>query len=274
MIELYNNQVRTGNGTRFFASTLFAWRWMAAFVMALSCWAPVFAAEMSVRDVLVRPNSEGSVRVWGSIEGKPTVGWTVLLEITPRDGSRGTVLFTPSAPGPRPQFQIRQSTRGRVSVEVPRVANQTVDIRQVDDVWPGAGSFSPFDTCLTNSASMNGAVDDNGTFVAGLITFSGQLGEFPIEVSATARGVWDVTLATASRASSWEGVRTVLHHATITVSPKACMNDRQCRDDDTCTIDRCDEGTCRHDLDLVNCGDDREKHRLGSRTGRSSRSKR
>ncbi len=274
MIEHGNHKIRTGSVARFYAVSPFIRRWIAAICIALSCQASVLAAEMSVRDVLVRPNGSGSVRVWGSIEGKPTVGWTVLLEITPRAGSRGTVTFTPSEAGTRPQFKVRQPVGGRASVELLRNDNATVDVRQVDDVWPGVGTFSAFDTSMTNSANLNGAVDDNGTFVTEIVTFSGQLGEFPFEVSPTARGVWDVTLATASRASSWEGVPTELHHATIRVSPKACSNDQQCKDRNVCTIDRCDDGVCRHDVDFANCADDSDKDRPGSRTGRSKRSKR
>ncbi len=258
-------------GVRFNAAST-SWRWWTiALMVIVTCHTSVMAAEMRVRDVMLKPNGSGSVRVWGSIEGKPTVGWTVLLEITPRAGSRGTVSFTPSELGQRPKYQVHQPIGGRASIVLQQSENMTVDIRQGDDVWPGAGTFSPFDTSRTKSVRLNGAVDDNGTFVAELMTFSGELSEFPIEVSATARGVWDVTLSTASGASSWEGVPTTLHHATITVSPKACTNDRQCRDNNTCTIDRCDGGICRHDIDVVNCVDDGDKYRPGSRKGRSGR---
>ncbi|MCH7925305.1 MAG: hypothetical protein IIC51_07200 [Planctomycetes bacterium] len=53
------------------------------------------AAELSVGNVLVRPNGQSRIVVSGSIDNEPTFGVTIMLELVPRDGSIGTVEFTP-----------------------------------------------------------------------------------------------------------------------------------------------------------------------------------
>ena len=148
-------------------------------------------AELAVSDLHMIPDSTADLIIWGSIAGQSTFGVTVQVEIVARGGARGAIRFTPAPP---------------------------VDIEQIGDPWPGVGTFSAFDTDLTSSDTLNGSVDDNGTFVAEPTTFTGQLTAFPIVASADARGVWDVTLSTSQGDSSWEGIPTVLIPGTITVS--------------------------------------------------------
>jgi len=105
------------------------------------------------------------------------------VELVPRAGVTGLVVFTPAFP---------------------------VDVEQLSDPWPGAGTFSPFDTDATASSTLNGSVDDNGSFLPANVTFSGPLSRFPVLASADAAGVWDVYLATSAGLSSWEGIETGL----------------------------------------------------------------
>ena len=98
--------------------------------------AAIEAAELSVGNLIIAPSETGTVEVSGSIAGEETCGVTILLEIVSRAGNVGTLEFTPAPP---------------------------VDIVQLGDPWPGAGTFSPFDTDLTFSPVLNGSVDDNGT---------------------------------------------------------------------------------------------------------------
>jgi len=148
------------------------------------------AAELSVGDVHMVQGTVAALVVFGNISGESTFGVTILLELVPRAGATGTVEFT-SAP--------------------------TMDIAQVGDPWPGVGTFSPFDTDLTGSATINASVDDNSTFVAEEVTFSGALTSFSVVASADAQGVWDVLLLNPRGESGWTGLATTLTGGTITV---------------------------------------------------------
>ena len=206
------------------------------------------AAEMYVGGVRVRPHGRAELVVHGSIAGASTFGWTVVLELVGREGNRGRVTFTESAEpvsAVRPGFSIRQRAGHAAEVELDKERRLDVDIKQLDDAWPDAGSFTAYDTPDAGAATRNGAVDENGTFLAGPLTFSGSLASFPIVAGPKARGVWDVFLWTSVGSSGWEGVETRLSGGTITIDPGACASDSDCADGDSCTADACVEGTCR-----------------------------
>ncbi len=92
-------------------------------------------AELSVADTIVTPAGTATVVVSGDIAGESTFGVNILLEIFPRAGNTGTVEFTPEPP---------------------------IDIVQLGDPWPAAGTFSTFDTLGSSSPLRNGSVDDSG----------------------------------------------------------------------------------------------------------------
>lgn len=216
-------------------------------------WLPVssgaWAAEMSAGDLVMRPNGSADVVVSGSIDGESTFAWTVMLELIPRAGNRGTVAFTQvpaGRPHRRPSFTVVKSAGRSDAVKVLQSRRPGVDIRRLGDAWPGAGSFTAYDTQQAGSNTLNGAVDDNGTFVANSTTFSGPLAVFPVRAGASARGVWDVVLWTAAGESGWEAVQTRLTGGTIVISRDACEMRRDCDDHDRCTDDTCRAGTCEH----------------------------
>lgn len=209
---------------------------------------PAMAAELSVGDITVRPASSGEIVVSGAIFGESTFGVTVMAEISPRKGSTGTVTFTASLnalPVERDSFiEATRADEPQSVTVVPRVPVIDSDIVPSGDPWPNAGSFTRFDTDRTNSTLLNGTVDDNGTFVASPLTFSGALASFPIFVSREATGVWDVRLSTSLGRSGWEGVTTTLRAGTITISADACLSAADCDDRDACTEDACEAGRC------------------------------
>ena len=214
------------------------------------------AAELSVGDIMVRPNGNGRIVVSGSIDNESTFGVTIMLELVPRAGSVGTVEFTPvrtAAPQRRGSVSILARTDRPDEVRVSRTAASDVDVVEIGDPWPDRGNFSPFDTDETGSPILNGVVSDNGTFVASPVVFQGTLSVHPIRVSPGAHGIWDVTLATSRGSSGWEGIPTVLRDATIIISSKACASRSDCHDDDDCTVDACEAGVCTHNRSSNSC---------------------
>ena len=176
------------------------------------------AAELSIGDYVMSPAGTETIEVSGDIAGEETFGVSVLVEIVPRSGAIGVVSFTPSPP---------------------------VDIVQIGDPWPGVGTFSTYDADITGSLSMNGIVDDNGTYVPGAVTFSGALAGMPVIASAGADGVWDVLLSTSLGDSAWEGLTTTLIAGTITVESGACSDDPDCDDGFFCTgVETCIDHAC------------------------------
>ena len=150
-------------------------------------------ASLSVSDVSLVAGRTAMIVASGEIAGAETVGVTILLELMPREGATGTVEFTPSPP---------------------------IDIVQLDDPWPGVGSFSAFDTdpipVGTGSAIRNGSVDYDGAAVPSPVTYAGSLAGFPVVASSDAGGVWDIRLALEDGSlSSWEGLITGMHHGTL-----------------------------------------------------------
>lgn len=220
-------------------------------ILATLCWSSGSqGAELSVAEITMRPDSAGHLVVSGQIDGEATFGWNVMLELIPRTGSRGTLTFTPEpvpAPQQRPTFTIRSAPGRAETVQIDRAQHLGVDVAAVGDVWPDGGTFTAFDTQRSGSNALNGAVDDNGTFITQPVIYSGLLAVFPVIAGADAQGVWDVTLTTDAGASSWEGLPTTLVGATITVAPLACSASRDCRDGDQRTTDICENGTCRND---------------------------
>ncbi|RME37020.1 MAG: hypothetical protein D6788_10395 [Planctomycetota bacterium] len=172
---------------------------------------------LAVNSRLMPPGATAPLVVSGNVDGLDTFGNTILAEIVPRPGNTGTLIFTPSPP---------------------------IDITQERDPWPGLGSFTPFDTDATGADTLNGSVDDNGSFLPGPLTFDGDLVSFPLVASVDASGTWDVRLSTSAGSSSWEGLATVLIDGTVTVTPGACAVDADCDDGNICTVDSCDAGTC------------------------------
>ena len=131
------------------------------------------------------------VVVFGDIAGQSTFGVTIQVVIDSRPGNTGTVFFTPAPPP---------------------------DIVQLGDPWPGVGTFTPFDTDLTGSLTLNGNVDDYGVYLAQPVSFSGPLSGFPVQAGMHANGVWDVVLSSYAGDSTWGELDTTPHHGTITVT--------------------------------------------------------
>ena len=188
------------------------------------------AAELSVNSMGMPPDSTVTLVVSGDIAGESTYGATIMAEIVTRVGNTGTLEFTAEPP---------------------------VDVVQLGDPWPGAGTYTPYDTSGTGSVLLNGSVDDNGTFVPAPVTFFGDLSGFPIIASADADGVWDIVLSTYAGDSSWEGLTTTLVAGTVTVSASSCIFDTDCDDVNECTDDVCVSGFCQNNnlADGTACGD-------------------
>lgn len=227
--------------------------WPRLSVLALACWifpwSQIRAAELSAGESAMRPGTTAQVVVSGTIDGEWTFGWSIMLELVPREGSTGTVTFTETPEGPpvrRSSFVVREVPGQLATVHLEQPRRFGVEVRQLRDVWGDVGTFTAFDTDRTGSALLNGAVDDNGSFVAGPVRFSGALSMFPVVASRDASGVWDVSLITSKGDSGWEGIETTLFSGAITVSDSACAASRDCDDQDPCTDDICDSGTCRH----------------------------
>ncbi|MEK6675879.1 MAG: hypothetical protein AABZ47_09530, partial [Planctomycetota bacterium] len=185
-------------------------------------------ATLSVGSLSMPPNSTVNVTVSGSVLAESTYGVTIQVELVPQAGATGTVTFSMAPP---------------------------TDVVQAGDPWPGAGTFSAFDTDASGSTLLNGTVDDNGTFVPAAVTFSGSLSQFPVTASGTASGVWDVLLATSAGNSGWEGLTTTLVAGTITVTAGACLINSDCFDGDVCTNDVCTAGTCSNPNNTAICND-------------------
>lgn len=157
-------------------------------------------ATLTVNDLILLPGGTAELLVSGGIAGEWTYGVTIMAEIVSRAGNVGTVTYTLSPP---------------------------VDIVQRGDPWPGAGIFSPFDTDSWDfSETVNGSVDDNGSFIVTEKDYSGLLTGLPVTASAGAGGVWDVLLTTSVGDSSWEGegLVTTLNAGTITVPPSTFLS--------------------------------------------------
>jgi len=152
-------------------------------------------ASLSVSSLEIVPGDHDVVVVSGDLNNLSTFGVTILIELVPRPESVGVVAFSTAPP---------------------------VDVHQLGDPWPMAGTFSAFDTnTIPFSSSLNAAVDDDGRFLCDTpVTYSGPLVGFPIVSSGNASGVWDVHLSTRFGNSIWEcdtPVTTTLTSGTITV---------------------------------------------------------
>jgi len=165
---------------------------LAAFLGISLCLRSVRGAELSVGSLTLAPGASAQVSVGGGISGEATFGVSILVELVPRPGNTGLVQFTSSPP---------------------------VDIDQSGDPWPGAGTFTAFDTSKTGSLTLNGSIDDDGVFVPQPVTFAGALSSFPVMASPDANGIWDILLSTSAGDSSWEGLGTTLIPGTICVRP-------------------------------------------------------
>ncbi|MGB2984255.1 MAG: hypothetical protein WBE26_00085 [Phycisphaerae bacterium] len=186
------------------------------------------AVGLMVSSFAMPPAATTDVVVWGNVENQSTFGVTILVELVPRAGTFGTLTFTAAPP---------------------------VDVYQIDDPWPVVGTFTPYDTDLTGSLMLNGDVDDNGSFIPGMLDFSADLAGFPVTASGNADGVWDVTLTTSAGASYWEDLATVIIDGTITVTADACIVDGDCDDDNTCTDEVCNAGVCEYTIVTGPCDD-------------------
>ncbi len=209
------------------------WRRLLTFSL-LTTWlaSSSLAADLSIANVTLPPGTTTNVVVSGGVAAEATFGVTILVELVPRAGAIGTVEFT-TATGPG-----------------------NVDVMQVGDPWPGAGTFTPLDTDSSGSTLLNGSVDDNGTFVAGAVTFTGALTQFPVVASVGAVGVWDILLSTSAGSSSWEGLATTLTSGTVTVFQGECTIDANCNDLIGCTDDTCVAATCIFTPNNLNCASD------------------
>ena len=66
--------------------------------MLLAAANSALAADLSVGDLTMAPGNTATVVVSGSINGDLTYAVTIMLEIVPRGGNTGTVVFTPEPP--------------------------------------------------------------------------------------------------------------------------------------------------------------------------------
>lgn len=146
--------------------------------------------KLFVRNLELLGGQDGNLVIEGVINGEATFGVTILVAISPRPGARGEVFFSLAPP---------------------------VDITQLSDPWPEVGTFTPYDTDLSGSLTLNGSVDDNDKFLADPLVFSGPLASFPITTSNNALGTWDVLLSTSQGDSKWEGASTALLSGVIEV---------------------------------------------------------
>lgn len=148
-------------------------------------------ASMSSSDVSLVAGRRAEAWVYGSLEGGMTFGTTVMMQITASDGALGTLRFTAAPP---------------------------VDVVQMEDPWPGFGTFTAFDTNAAGTGpTLNGSVDDNGAFVPVLLNYHAALSAFPLQASAEAEGEWELRLATATGESHWEGIATALHTGVVRI---------------------------------------------------------
>lgn len=228
-------------------------RILGAMALMLCTWLwsvpPLRAAELSVRDLAVRPGHSAVVVVSGAIRGEKTFGLTVLVELVPRAGSAGWVMFTPqtsTAVVPGQVYVTRESALASASLVVIEPESTRGDIEQLGDTWPERGSFTAFDTGRSGNVVLNGFVDDNGTFLSESTRYWGTLAALPVMVADNADGVWDVFLSTSVGDSGWEGVPTILIAGTITVARDACAVDLDCDDGLVGTDDVCSAGVCEH----------------------------
>ncbi len=188
-------------------------------------------AELSVSDVIMLAGTNTEVVVSGVVTDEITYGMTILVEILPRAGNIGSLVFTLSPP---------------------------VDVVSAGDPWPGAGTFSPFDTDSPGfSDTLNGVVDDDGRFLCDTpVSFAGPLATFPVTASLNASGVWDVVLSTSVGDATWECLTTTRVAGTVTVSTAECLIDSDCDDTVVCTDDTCVTGACVFAPNDANCSDD------------------
>ncbi|NQU19867.1 MAG: PEP-CTERM sorting domain-containing protein [Candidatus Nealsonbacteria bacterium] len=150
------------------------------------------AAELSIGSMSMAPDAVDVLVVSGHVDEEFTSGVMCMLEIVPREGNTGALVFTSAPP---------------------------VDVVQLGDPWLGSGTFAAWDTDGTFSLAMNGSTRDSAMPPESLV-FSGELSGFPIVASADAEGVWDVTLSTSVGDSSWEGIGTTLVAGTVRVVPE------------------------------------------------------
>lgn len=154
------------------------------------------AASLRAVDMTMPAGRTAEALVRGSIIGLSTFGVTILLEIVPREGTTGTVTYTPTPP---------------------------VDIVQRGDPWPEGGRFDAFDTDAPwFSITLNGSWDDDGSFLGDPVTYSGPLTGFGITTSNDATGVWELMLTVTDQEgirvdSSWEELDTTLVHGTLRI---------------------------------------------------------
>ncbi len=263
--SLKHTLVKSSRGSRRAFALPWARRTAAVAVLLASSYCA--AAELSAGNIMVRPNGKGRIVVSGSIDNESTFGVTIMLELVPRPGNVGTVEFTPvltPTPQRRGSVSIHPKTDRPDEVRVSRAAASDVDVAEIGDPWPDQGTFSPFDTDRTDSATLNGVISDNGTFIASPVAFQGSLSVHPIRVSPDARGIWDVTLSTSRGSSTWEGITTVLHDATIIISSKACISRSDCNDRNDCTVDSCEAGVCKHQRSNNSCVNGKPAGKRGS----------
>lgn len=210
--------------------------WISCVAIWLLSITAMQAAELSVSIVVMNPDTTATAIVSGVVTGEDALGNTILLQIVSRSGNTGTVTFTPAPP---------------------------IDILQLDDPWPGVGTFTKLDTDLSFFLERNGAIGDNGTFTPEPLLFSGPLASFPVVANIDANGIWDIVMTTSLGDSNWEGLTTTLMNGTITVLSAACFKNLDCNENgiiDTCDIDCgesggvCDVAGCGESLDLnTNC---------------------
>ncbi|MFQ5494724.1 MAG: IPTL-CTERM sorting domain-containing protein [Phycisphaerae bacterium] len=185
---------------------------------------------LTANSLVMVPGATANLLVSGDVSNLPLVGVTILVELRPRAGfpHTGTLTFTAAPP---------------------------VDILQAGDAWPLMGTFTGFDTnpqpAGTGSIMLNGSVDDNGTFLAAPVTYSGLLSGFPLTASPSASGVWDVSLTTSLGTSGWDNLdnlQTTRVDGTITVTSEPCTVDADCDDGlfcngtETCVLQFCVPG--------------------------------
>ena len=104
--------------------------WTVCLVLGVAGATRLEAADMVARDVAMVSGTTSDVLVDGALSNESTFGLTVFVELSPRAGAVGTLTFTPAP---------------------------SADVQQIDDPWPGDGTFTGYDTDLTGSLSLNGS---------------------------------------------------------------------------------------------------------------------
>ena len=139
--------------------------------------------ELSVNSLVIAPGATDTVVVSGNVD-VPNFGVTIVLTLLPQGGNTGTLTFTPGL----------------------------ADISQLGHPWATQGGITIFDADDLGLPDGQFYTDLNGSGSNEAIVFNGPLAGFPVVASATASGVWDVSLSSIPFAldSTWEATPPII----------------------------------------------------------------